>query len=89
MLLPDEPFGGLDESRRREALALVCEVNRRYNIPIVIVSHLTEEVIALADYVVRLEQGRMSEAGPSGTLSRNIHPLRSPHAIVFPHGYLL
>lgn len=70
LLLLDEPFGGLDETRRREALALVCEVNRKFHIPMVIVSHLTEEVIGLADHVVRLEKGRIVAAGPSATLLR-------------------
>jgi len=68
ILLLDEPFGGLDETRRREALALVGDVNRAFRIPMVIVSHVTEEVIGLADHTVRLELGRMSAAGPSITL---------------------
>ena len=70
ILLLDEPFGGLDETRRREALALVSEVNRRFHIPMIIVSHLAEEVVGLADHVVRLEHGHVAAAGPSATLLR-------------------
>ena len=70
LLLLDEPFGGLDETLRREALALVREVNRTFHLPMIIVSHLTEEVVGLADYVIRLEQGRVAATGSSAALLR-------------------
>jgi molybdate transport system ATP-binding protein len=70
LLLLDEPFGGLDETRRREALAVTGEVSRRFGIPMIVVSHLMEEVVGLAGQVVRLEQGRVSETGPSAMLLR-------------------
>jgi molybdate transport system ATP-binding protein len=70
LLLLDEPFGGLDEARRREALALVHDVHRTFNVPMVIVSHLREEVIGLAEHVVHLEQGRIVHDGPATALLR-------------------
>jgi molybdate transport system ATP-binding protein len=70
LLLLDEPFGGLDESRRREALALMHDVHRTFRLPMVIVSHLVEEVVGLAEQVVRLEQGRVVDAGPAIALLR-------------------
>ncbi len=70
LLLLDEPFGGLDDARRRDALALVHHVQRTFSLPMVLVSHLTEEVVGLAGHVVRLDRGRVVAEGPSTALLR-------------------
>lgn len=70
MLLLDEPFAGLDGRRRREAMSLLAQTKRRFGIPMVLVSHFAEEVIALTDVAVRLEAGRVVSAGPSASVLR-------------------
>jgi molybdate transport system ATP-binding protein len=70
LLLLDEPFGGLDESRRREAMGLLGRVRQLFHVPMVLVSHLADEVIGLTDWTVRLEAGRFVASGPSASVLR-------------------
>jgi molybdate transport system ATP-binding protein len=71
VLLLDEPFAGLDEPRRRDALSLLNDVRTRYRIPVILVSHLADEVIGLTDWAVRLEDGRVAAMGPSVSVLRS------------------
>jgi molybdate transport system ATP-binding protein len=71
VLLLDEPFAGLDESRRRDALSLLDHVRNTYRIPVILVSHLADEVIGLTDWSVRLDEGRVVAAGPSVSVLRS------------------
>lgn len=72
LLLLDEPFVGLDDARRHEAIALVREVHHAFALPMMLVSHRRDEVDALATQVVRLEDGRVvatgaaQDTGPGG-----------------------
>jgi molybdate transport system ATP-binding protein len=70
LLLLDEPFGGLDETRRREAMALLADVRVRFRLPMILVSHLADEVIGLTDWTIRLEAGRIVGQGPSAAVLR-------------------
>jgi molybdate transport system ATP-binding protein len=68
VLLLDEPFAGLDEERRREALSLLRHVQRLTGIPMILVSHHADEIIGLTDWAVRLDGGRVAASGPPTTL---------------------
>jgi len=70
MLLLDEPFAGLDEARRREAMSLLASLSERFRLPMILVSHVAEEIIGLAEWAVRLEAGRVVRAGPSASVLR-------------------
>jgi len=70
LLLLDEPFAGLDEARRREAMSLLHRVCRETLVPMALVSHSPAEVLGLADRTVRLEGGRVVAEGPSASLLR-------------------
>ena len=70
LLLLDEPFAGLDEANRREAMSLLVGLRARYHLPMVIVSHVAEEVVGLADHAIRLEAGRVSTSGSSTAVLR-------------------
>jgi molybdate transport system ATP-binding protein len=70
LLLLDEPFAGLDERRRREAMSLLDQARRRFALPMVLVSHFAEEVIALTESAVRLEGGRVVAVGASASVLR-------------------
>lgn len=70
LLLLDEPFSGLDETRRRDAMSLLNAVRTTFQIPMVIVSHWADEIIGLTDWALRLEAGRVIAAGPSASLLR-------------------
>jgi molybdate transport system ATP-binding protein len=70
VLLLDEPFAGLDEPRRREAMALLDRLRRRYELPLILVSHQADETIGLTDWAVRLEDGRPVACGPTPSVLR-------------------
>lgn len=70
LLLLDEPFTGLDERLRREAMAHLHEVRRRYAIPMLLVSHVADEIVGLTDWLLRLEAGRVVGRGPTLELLR-------------------
>lgn len=64
LLLLDEPLASLDVARRREVLPWLERLHDALKMPMVYVTHAMDEVARLADYVVLLEQGRVSTCGP-------------------------
>jgi ABC-type sulfate/molybdate transport systems ATPase subunit/ABC-type sulfate transport system permease component len=63
-LLLDEPFSALDTAARREIRALVRDLHERTGLPIILVTHDRDDVFALADEVIILEEGKISQVGP-------------------------
>lgn len=61
----DEPFTGLDDVRKRDAMSLLSAVVKRYDIPVVLVSHVADEAIALTEHAVVLQEGRVAGEGPT------------------------
>ncbi len=77
MLLMDEPLASLDPARKQEILPYLELLRREVDLPIIYVSHCTDEVARLADHLVVLEQGRVVASGRlSETLSRLDLPIR-------------
>ena len=60
LLLLDEPLAAVDVPLRRRILPYLQRVRDELRIPIVYVSHDREEVEALADTVVRIDNGRIA-----------------------------
>jgi lipoprotein-releasing system ATP-binding protein len=61
VLLADEPTGNLDETTGAEILDVLCELNRRDGLSIVLVTH-DAAIARRADRIVRLAAGRVEEA---------------------------
>ncbi len=59
MLLLDEPTASLDAQAQRDYLALLASLRRDEGKTIIFASHRLEEVEALANRVLVLEQGRL------------------------------
>ena len=59
----DEPTAGLDPRGRQELLNLIVTLKQRRNLTIVYVSSSLEDVIALADTIYILDQGRLAFSG--------------------------
>ena len=59
MLLMDEPLASLDAARKTDMLAFIRELNSRFRLPILYVSHSIEEIRALTDTVLHLANGRL------------------------------
>ncbi|KAA0217866.1 molybdenum ABC transporter ATP-binding protein [bacterium] len=64
LLLLDEPMSALDARLAREVLALLLEIKRTLQIPMLLVSHEESEMAALADDCILLENGRVVAQGP-------------------------
>lgn len=67
LLLLDEPLAGLDLPLKERLLPYLQRVRDEFRIPMVYVTHSPDEVVALCDYVVILEHGRVTRKGtPDG-----------------------
>lgn len=74
VLLMDEPLASLDAALKREIMPYLESLHRELDIPMLYVSHSTEEVMRMADHVVLLRDGRVREAGPADSLFTRLDP---------------
>ncbi len=63
LILMDEPLASLDEQRKAEIFPYLERLHKELEIPILYVSHRSDEIARLADHVVILEKGRVSAVG--------------------------
>jgi molybdate transport system ATP-binding protein len=63
LLLMDEPLAALDAARRAEVLPFLARLRDAARIPVLYVTHALDEVDALADRLVLLENGRVLAEG--------------------------
>jgi molybdate transport system ATP-binding protein len=63
VLLLDEPLAAVDLARRRRIVDALLRIRDDLNVPLVYVTHSPEEAIAIADYALALEDGRVVAAG--------------------------
>ena len=72
VLLLDEPLASLDAARRDEILSLIERMRDDFAVPILYVSHSAREVLRLANYVVKIEHGRVTWSGDPKDLASGI-----------------
>nr|WP_159063782.1 molybdenum ABC transporter ATP-binding protein [Thaumasiovibrio occultus] len=58
LLLLDEPLAGVDGKKKEELMGYVSRLVQNQNIPVIFVSHDTDEIMQLADYIVLIENGK-------------------------------
>jgi len=63
ILLLDEPFSALHKSLRLSLYREIKEIQRIFEIPIVLVSHDIDEVFELADFMVVMDEGKVVQSG--------------------------
>ncbi len=63
LLLMDEPVSALDIPRRREVLQYLRRLPRQFNVPMIYVTHAVEEIAQLAQFVMVMSEGRISQTG--------------------------
>ena len=63
MMLMDEPFSNLDRDRRRQIISYLLEINRRFEIPLLIISHDLEDILKLTRSFVILDRGCIRTTG--------------------------
>ena len=77
ILLMDEPLSALDQSSRREILPYLEQLHDTLEIPVLYVTHSSDEVAHLADHLVVMEHGRVLADGPlTETLTRLDLPIK-------------
>jgi molybdate transport system ATP-binding protein len=64
LLAMDEPLASLDGARKSEILPYLSRLKTRLKLPILYVTHATEELGSLADTLVLLNRGQVIAAGP-------------------------
>ena len=64
LLLMDEPLSSLDNKLKQEILPYLESLHRELEIPVIYVSHATDEVARLADNLVILRKGEILGSGP-------------------------
>ena len=62
VLLLDEPLAGVDRERRDRIVPYVLRIRRELHVPLVYVTHDEQELQAMADRVLHLDQGRVVSA---------------------------
>jgi putative ABC transport system ATP-binding protein len=65
VLLLDEPTSALDQAARDAVESTLRDLRERTSISIVVVTHDMAQAARLAEYVVRIEGGRVSTQGPA------------------------
>ncbi|VAW90644.1 Molybdenum ABC transporter ATP-binding protein ModC [hydrothermal vent metagenome] len=68
LLLMDEPLAALDQKSKQEILVYLESVHTELDIPIIYISHSSDEVARLADHLVLLEEGKVTASGPIGDM---------------------
>lgn len=64
LLLMDEPLASLDAGRKAEILTYIERLREEVRLPIVYVSHSSDEIVRLADTLVLLSDGEIAAVGP-------------------------
>ncbi len=68
LLLLDEPLAALDQTRKQEILPYIESLNQTLDIPVIYVSHATDEVARLAEHMILLGDGRVIANGDMNTI---------------------
>ena len=64
LLLLDEPFSAVHGELRTQLRSFIKDVQRRWNIPVILVTHDLTEAHLIGDRLVRLEAGLVTYEGP-------------------------
>jgi phospholipid/cholesterol/gamma-HCH transport system ATP-binding protein len=74
MILFDEPTAGLDPVSSRKILNLIASLKKSDDLGAVFVTHIIDDVFAIADEVAVLYQSKIIFDGPTGQLHDSDHP---------------
>lgn len=68
LLLMDEPLASLDAQRRSEVLGWLERLRAHLKVPMLYVTHSTQELVRLADHLLVLQEGQQVACGPAQTV---------------------
>jgi len=78
VLLCDEPFSGLDPISIRRMESLLIDINRRFGMTMIVVSHDIHSTLRMADHVLLILGGRVLQGTPA-----ELHDSNDAEAIEF------
>lgn len=76
VLILDEPLAALDIPLRKKMRAELARIQRRLSIPSVLITHDPEDAAALSEHVYRIDDGKVVDDCPSGSLLAMLHEAR-------------
>ncbi|WP_027086617.1 ABC transporter ATP-binding protein [Cohnella panacarvi] len=79
VLLLDEPLAQLDPLAARELLGMIKRLNDEWGITVIMSEHRVDDLLPIADRVVRMERGRIVYNGDSRTFAREAWRRRDEH----------
>lgn len=65
LLILDEPTSALDVTIQGQILTLLLDLQQKYNMAYLFISHDLRVVRAISDYIAVMHQGKIVEAGPA------------------------
>ncbi|CAH0529614.1 molybdenum ABC transporter ATP-binding protein ModC [Vibrio hippocampi] len=68
ILLMDEPLSSLDIERKRELMPFIEKLSHSISIPVVYVTHSLNEILRLANHLVIIDSGKVTECGDIETV---------------------
>jgi molybdate transport system ATP-binding protein len=68
LILMDEPMAGVDDARKAEILRLIAGARSRFGVSILLVSHDLDEVAALADDLMLIDNGAVTRCGAAAAV---------------------
>ncbi len=83
LLLLDEPLTGLDPGLRERVLDYLARCKARFKTPSLLVSHRLEDVLALADHIVVIDEGSVRAQGDPHDLVAGEHRAALTHLLGF------
>lgn len=84
LLLLDEPVTMTGPGTKQEVLDVIRDLKKTLNIPIIVVSHLPELHMYIADRLIYLEDGRIIEDGKTETVLRHFLKEMQPQVEINP-----
>ena len=70
-LLMDEPLSSLDSLRKEDLLGYILSIPKKFNIPVIYVTHSVDELSSLADSVLVIDEGRTAPLCSAEEFLRN------------------
>lgn len=65
LILMDEPLSGIDRSRKNVILRMIADLPEKFDVPVIFVSHLVEEVAHISDQLIAMQNGEIVGVGPT------------------------
>jgi len=74
LMLMDEPLAALDRVRKAALLPLIGALPERFGMPVLIVSHQIDEIVQIADGLITVRDGKITDHGPLAAMIDRMDP---------------